>query len=170
MYQHLFIFDLVDAMALLGICCREKLTRNISLLLMQESSKLKRLVGGFGSRKSLGDLRYYNDLAIRERVVDRLLVLKLFKSRKKIEGRPTESFSKIYQREEVEAILDQISFFRSLEDSFEYSSVKINESLARDIQVLYLGELTTLWKNEFKSFVSEKQMRLKDHHASKINR
>ena len=75
----LYIFDLMDAISLIGISNKEKIARNLSLVLIQESSKLKRLVAGQDKRKSLADLLYYNDLAIRDRISERMTLIKMFK-------------------------------------------------------------------------------------------
>ena len=69
----------MDAISLIGISNKEKIARNLSLVLIQESSKLKRLVAGQDKRKSLADLLYYNDLAIRDRIAERMTLIKMFK-------------------------------------------------------------------------------------------
>jgi hypothetical protein len=78
-HNYLYIFDLMDAISLIGISNKEKIARNLSLVLIQESSKLKRLVAGQDKRKSLADLLYYNDLAIRDRIAERMTLIKMFK-------------------------------------------------------------------------------------------
>ena len=44
-------------------------------------------------------------------------------------------------------LLEKVQFSQFIVDNFEYSKVGIQESLVRDIQVLYIGELTKLWKD-----------------------
>lgn len=50
-------------------------------------------------------------------------------------------------------LLDKVQFFQFIVDNFEYSKVGIGkiygiqESLVRDIQVLYIGEVAKLWKD-----------------------
>ena len=48
-------------------------------------------------------------------------------------------------------IISNLSFFKIIEDNFDYKQAKINESFARDVAVQYVGELATLWKSEFKN-------------------
>jgi len=67
--------------SLIGICNKEKIVRSFCLVLIQESSKLKRLIAGEDKRKSLADLLYYNELAIRDRISEKMLLLKMFKFR-----------------------------------------------------------------------------------------
>jgi hypothetical protein len=77
----LYLFDLLDAMSLIGICNKDRVVRSLSLVLMQEAGKLKRIVAGQDKRKSMADLLYTNELAIRERVAERMLLLLMFKSK-----------------------------------------------------------------------------------------
>jgi hypothetical protein len=51
----------------------------------------------------------------------------------------------------VGQIISNLSFFKIIEDNFDYKQAKINESFARDVAVQYVGELATLWKSEFKN-------------------
>mmetsp|Transcript_9347 Transcript_9347/g.14137 ORF Transcript_9347/g.14137 Transcript_9347/m.14137 type:complete len:229 (+) Transcript_9347:4107-4793(+) len=129
------------------------------------------------SRKSIADLLYSNELAIRERLVDKLTLLILFKSRTSGsdddngESKPGDlQFAKVYNREEIDLIVQNLSFFKVIEDSFDYSKEKINESLARDLQVAFLGEVVTLWKNEFKVLAQPWTSKYKDTVFNKLNR
>jgi len=63
-----------------------------------------------------------------------------------------------------------LTFPKIIEDNFNYQQSKINESLARDISVQYVGELATLWKNEFKNLVSNKRQTTKDSQFNKLKR
>jgi hypothetical protein len=66
---------------LVGLCSNQKICRGLSLSLMVESSKLRRLIAGFDTRKSLADLLYLNELTIKDRIVERCNILKMFKFR-----------------------------------------------------------------------------------------
>jgi hypothetical protein len=46
---------------------------------MLESGKLKRLVAGEDKRKSLADLLHCNELVIRDKIAERLTLVKMFK-------------------------------------------------------------------------------------------
>ena len=152
-HNYLYIFDLMDAISLIGISNKEKIARNLSLVLIQESSKLKRLVAGQDKRKSLADLLYYNDLAIRDRIAERMTLIKMFKFKgvNSENSSSSDTFTKTYDRNEVGQIISNLSFFKIIEDNFDYKQAKINESFARDVAVQYVGELATLWKSEFKN-------------------
>ena len=64
----------------------------------------------------------------------------------------------------------QLSFYKVIEDSFDYRQAKINESLARDIAVQQVGELTTLWKNEFRALVQSRRTQAKDSVIARLRR
>ena len=85
-YNHLYIFDLVDSIGLVGMCNRERIVRNLSIKLVTEAGKLKRLVAGHDTRRCIADILYYQDQLLRERLVDRLSILKMFKARTKHES------------------------------------------------------------------------------------
>ena len=63
-----------------------------------------------------------------------------------------------------------MSFFKIIEDNFDYKQAKINESFARDVAVQYVGELATLWKSEFKNLAQSKKQNLKDSQFNKLKR
>lgn len=95
---------MLDTLSLLGISNKDRVARNLSLSLMQESSKLKRLIAGFDTRKSLADLLYYNEANMKDKIIERLVLLKTFKFRapKNEQGTAYESFVKLYGRDEIE--------------------------------------------------------------------
>lgn len=64
-----------------------------------------------------------------------------------------EQFTRIYDKRDIDQILYNLSFYKIVEDNFDYKQAKINESLVRDITVQYIGEIATLWKNEFKNLI-----------------
>jgi len=171
--SHLYLFDLIDAVGLIGICNKEKIVRSLSLVLIVESSKLKRLVAGQDKRKSLYDILYYNELAIRDRVSERMVIMKMFKFRG-AKADPSEkgcdTFTKVYDRSDMDQLVANLSLFKVLEDGFDYKQAKINESFARDLAVLYVGELMTLWKAEFKNLVLTKSAHLKDSTIARLKR
>ena len=68
-----------------------------------------------------------------------------------------ESFTKCYDRNEVDQLVGSLSFFKVLEDNFDYKQAKINEGFARDVAVQYVGELASLWKSEFKGLMTGKK-------------
>jgi len=105
--NYLYIFDLIDSISLIGICNKDKRARNLSLVLIQESSKLKRLIAGHDTRKTLADLLYLNELAIKDKLVERLTLLKMFKFKNfKTENQSQyESFTKTYNLEDIGQIL-----------------------------------------------------------------
>ena len=72
---------MLDIFSLLGISNKDRVSCNLSLSLMQKSSKLKRLIAGFDTRKSLADLLYYNEVNIKEKIIERLVFMKTFKLR-----------------------------------------------------------------------------------------
>ena len=141
-------------------------------MLILEAGKLKRLVAGHDKRKSLADLLYYNELAIRDRISERMALVKMFKFRgaKSDSAQPPDTFTKTYDRNDVDQLVASLSFFRVIEDSFDYREAKINESFARDMAVQYVGELATLWKNEFKNLMVNKRQSLKDSLVSRLKR
>ena len=50
--------------------------------MIQESSKLRRLIVSVASgdkRQSLADLLYYNDLSIKDKISEKMILLKMFK-------------------------------------------------------------------------------------------
>lgn len=98
--NHLYIFDLMDAVSLIGMCNKDRMVRSLSLILAQESSKLKRLIGGHDNRKSLAELIYCNELAVRERIVERITLVEMFKHKAaRGEGKSSqESFTRTYDR------------------------------------------------------------------------
>lgn len=55
-FGHLYIFDLIDTICLLGFSCKDKHVRRLSLLICHEAGKLKRLIAGYDKRKSLSEL------------------------------------------------------------------------------------------------------------------
>jgi hypothetical protein len=57
-----------------------------------------------------------------------------------------------------------------IEDGFDYRQAKINEAFARDVAVLYVGELATLWKSEFKNLMLAKSTHLKDSTVARLKR
>ena len=62
MVNYMYIFDITDMIGLIGICNKEKLIRQLSLILMVESGKLKRLlIPKDHYRKGLYDILYYNE-------------------------------------------------------------------------------------------------------------
>ena len=103
--QFLYIFDMLDAISLIGICNKEKIVRCLSLSLLQDSSKLKRLIAGHDPKKSLADLLYYNELAIKDKIIDRMTLIKMFKFRNVKTDVVCDSFTKTYSREDIETIL-----------------------------------------------------------------
>ena len=48
---------------------------------------------------------------------------------------------------ELKQILERLQFQQFVVDNFEYQKYGLWESLVRDIQVLYIGDLTKLWKD-----------------------
>lgn len=166
----LYVFDLIDAASLIGMCNKDKMVRSLSLILVQESSKLKRLVAGHDNRKSLAELINSNEMAIRERIVERVTLTEMFKH--KTSKPAQEAFTRSYDRRDIDQIIYGLSFFKIIEDSFDYKQAKINESLARDIGVQYIGELATLWKNEFKNLLASQKQSLKNSETkhSKLRR
>ena len=146
---------------MIGICNKEKRARSLSLVLIQESSKLKRLIAGHDTRKTLADLLYLNELAIRDRLAERVALLKMFKHKDEGNSQP-DCFTKTYNLEDFDQILSNLSFSKIIEDHFNYQQSKISESLARDIAVHYVGELATLWKNEFRTLTQNKRPSPKD--------
>lgn len=66
--------------------------------------------------------------------------------------------------------MENLSFFKVIEGNFDYKQAKINESLARDIGVQYIGEIAALWKNEFKSLAPNKRQNLKDSQQTRLKR
>lgn len=85
-----------------------------------------------------------------------------FKNQKTDITQKVDTFTKIYSREDIESFMMNLGFYKVIEDNFDYKKAKINESLARDIAVQYVGELATLWKNEFKSLVPGKEQSQED--------
>jgi hypothetical protein len=63
-----------------------------------------------------------------------------------------------------------LPFVRVIEDSFDYRQARVTESLARDLAVLYVGELATLWKREFKNLAVSRKQQLKDSTISRLRR
>jgi hypothetical protein len=57
-----------------------------------------------------------------------------------------------------------------MEDSFDYREAKINESIARDMAAQQVGELVTLWKNEFKALVQSRRAHAKDSAIGRLRR
>lgn len=51
------------------------------------------------------------------------------------EVKKVEQFTRIYDKRDIDQILYNLSFFKILEDNFDYKQAKINESLVRDIAV-----------------------------------
>jgi hypothetical protein len=103
--SHLYLFDLIDAVGLIGFCNREKIVRSLSLVLVLESSKLRHLVAGQDKRKSLYDLLYCNELAIRDRVAERMTLMKMFKFRAaKVDGpdKGCDTLTKVYDRSDLD--------------------------------------------------------------------
>jgi hypothetical protein len=88
---------------------------------------LKRLIAGQDKRKSLADLLYYNDLAIRDRISERMAFVKMFKSSKNDLNRNKDSLTKTYDRNKLAQIISKLSFFKIVEDNFNYEEAKINE-------------------------------------------
>ena len=169
--NHLYLFDLMDAITILGVSNKDRTVRSLSLVLMQESSKLKRLVAGHDQRKSLADLLYYNDLAIRDRIKDKMILLKMFKFRSQTSTEENDkTFTKTYDQAEIDQILSQLNFYKIMEDSFDYREASINESMARDLSCMYLGELLTLWKNEFKTYIAPTNTFTKDSLLNRVKR
>jgi hypothetical protein len=66
--------------------------------------------------------------------------------------------------------VNSLSLAKIVEDHFDYRQARITESLARDLSVLYIGELSTLWKNEFKNLVQTKSAHSKDMLYQKLRR
>ena len=66
-----------------------------------------------------------------------------------------ERFTQPYDVSEIEPILKSISIYKILEDDYEYSEAKITAAMARDLQVMVVGELVTLWKNEFRNLPAD---------------
>lgn len=169
---HLYLFDLIDALALVGLCNKEKMVRSLSLVLVQEAGKLKRLVAGQDRRKSLADILHSSELVIRERIAERMLLVKMFKH-KAATGEPSEAqetMTETFGRAEVEQVIMNLSFFKIIEDAFDYRAAKINESFARDLAVQHVGELATMWKNEFKGLVQNKRLHTKDSATGRLRR
>lgn len=67
---------------------------------MQESSKLKRLIQGHDNRKSLAELIYSNEMAIRDRIAERVTLTEMFKH--KSTKSTLETFTKTYDRRDIE--------------------------------------------------------------------
>jgi cellobiose-specific phosphotransferase system component IIB len=80
----------------------------------------------------LADLLYFNELAIRERISEKMLLMKMFKFKA---VKNDDVFTKAYSRNEIDQLISNLSFFKIIEDSFDYKQAKINESFARDVAV-----------------------------------
>lgn len=65
MEARLYIFDLLDCMALVSAVNRDSLVRRLGLNLIWESGKLRRLIGDEDLRKSLHELIYANETLIK---------------------------------------------------------------------------------------------------------
>jgi hypothetical protein len=96
----LYIFDLMDATSLIGMCNKDKMVRSLSLILVQESSKLKRLIAGHDNRKSLAELIYSNEMAIRDRIAERVTLTEMFKH--KTSKPAQEAFTRTYDRRDID--------------------------------------------------------------------
>ncbi len=114
----MYIFDIIDSISLIGICNKEKIVRNLSLSLIQESGKLKRLIASHDTRKCLADLLYYNDFSIKDKIVERMTLIKMFKFRN--QNNPSDTFTKTYNRDDINEIIQNLSFHKIIEDNFDY--------------------------------------------------
>ena len=135
LHQHLQMFDLLDMVSILSLCNKDIFVRSLGCILIQETGKLKRLlVHKDKQRYNLSDVLYYNRDKMLDSVVKRLSVFYALK------GQGFKS------QQEVRQTLERLQFYQFVVDNFEYSRFGLWESLVRDIQVLYLGELACMWK------------------------
>ena len=136
LHQHLKIFDLLDMIALTAISNKDTFVRSIGTILTVETGKLKRLlVHKDKQRYILSDLLYYHRDKLQESLVQKLSIFYSFKGKG---FKPMEYFSQLFNK---------VEFFQFIVDDFEYQKIGLWESLVRDIQVLYIGELSQLWKD-----------------------
>lgn len=84
-------------------------------------------------KKSLADLLYYNELAIRDRISERMTFIKMFKS--SVNYSNEEGPTKTYDRNKLAHKISRLSFFKIIEDNFNYKEADINEQFARDVSV-----------------------------------
>jgi hypothetical protein len=148
--QHLYLFDFLDMIGLLAMCNKNALLRSIGCLLVTETGKLKRLlVHKDKHRPSLTDILYQKpsremtgQVSITDGIIQKLSLFFSLTS----EGQNNLATLVMLRQQ-----LSQSMLFKLTIDNFEYSKVGLWESLVRDIQVLFIGDLSRLWKNNILS-------------------
>lgn len=129
------MFDLIDMVSIISLCNKDIFARSLGCILIQETGKLKRLlVHKDKQRFILSDVLYYN----RDKMIDSLTKrLSIF------HGLKEQGFK---GQKQLKQIFEKLQFYQFIVDNFEYQRYGLWESLVRDIQVLYVGDLASLWK------------------------
>lgn len=125
-----YIFDLLDCLSLISIACKDSLVRRLGLILTVESGKLRRILCSSDDlRKSLHELIVSQEASIRQRIVERVAIMEMFRHK----GPDGQRFTKTYDVVEIDSVLKHISLYKILEDDYDYGEAKINASMARDL-------------------------------------
>ena len=127
MVNYKYIFDAIDMLALLGINNKDKLVRQLSIILMAENGKLKRLLIPINTSKrehlitTIYDIIYYNTEELQNQIINKMIILNSFKS---------GEFKSI---EEMTKLISNISPYQLIVDSFDYKKQGVSESFVRDM-------------------------------------
>lgn len=135
MVNHQYLFDAMDMVALLGCNSKDALVRQLSIILMAESGKLKRLlIPKEVYKHSLYDVFYYSSDEIKEQLVKRMLIVNPYKQ------------GELKSLDDMKKAVGDLSPYQLIVDKFEYRKSGVTESFIRDLQVMWIGEVTSRWK------------------------
>lgn len=130
-------FDLLDMVSFLGLANKDLNVRQISLMLTVETGKLKRLLFHKDSAKNgLSDVLTNTRDLVKTQIVEKLAVFYCFK------GYGHKDWGYFYE------LLSDKDFYHFAVDNFEYAKAGLWESLVRDIQIVFFGEIAQLWKSD----------------------
>jgi hypothetical protein len=108
--------------SLLGMCSKDRLIRQLSVILMAENGKLQRLMIPKNEyKRGIYDIIYYNTEAIQNMIIDKLMIINCMRS---------EEFRSL---DEMTRVIKNVSPYHLIIDGFDYKKAALNENMVRDI-------------------------------------
>lgn len=126
---------------LLFMCNKDKLMRQLAVILIAENGKLQRLlIPKERYTRGVYDILYYSNESIQESIISKMVIIHCMK---------TGEFKSL---EDTQKMVKSFSPYQIIVDNIDYKKSGINDSIFREMQVIVIGEVFREWK---KILVSE---------------
>ena len=122
MLPYQYLFQTTDMLSLLGMCSKDRLIRQLSIILMAENGKLQRLmIPKSEYKRGLYDIIYYNTEAIQNIIIEKMMIINCMRS---------DEFRSL---DDMTRTVKNLSPYHLIIDGFDYKKAGLNENMVRDI-------------------------------------